>query len=131
MKLPGSASFDLERFIANYSDRPDILREILRLYREEAPERLQTIRNGIARPDYATVARAAHSLANTCGTLESLDGVREARALELAARHEEGEAARVSAQSLEAIVAAMVAEIDEYLAREERPESGGDNGHGA
>lgn len=129
MKLPGSASFDLQRFIANYSERSDILREILRLYCEEAPKRLQSIRDGIAASDDRAVGKAAHSLANTCGTLESLDGVREARALEIAARHGETETIRRKAQSLTAIVEAMVCEIDEYLAREDSSESGAGNGH--
>jgi HPt (histidine-containing phosphotransfer) domain-containing protein len=129
MKLPGPASFDLQRFVASYRERSDILREILCIYREEAPERLRSIRDGIAASDHRAVAKAAHSLANTCGTLESMDGVQEARALEIAARYGEEEKIRESAGSLTAIVEAMLSEIDDYLTRDGCTGSGAENGH--
>jgi HPt (histidine-containing phosphotransfer) domain-containing protein len=107
--------FDLNSFMAAYGDSPEIMREILRLYRDEAPARLSSIDEGIEEGDYGRVAKAAHSLANTSGTLQSKQAVQAARALENAAREAKPDECRSHASRLVQIVNGIVRQINSAL----------------
>ena len=111
----------LQRFIATHRESPPVMREILRLFAEEAPQRLRSIDEGLSTPgsastDCTAVAKAAHSLANTCGTLHCTVAVDEARALEAAARKERPESCLLHAARLVPIVSALVETVRAHLA---------------
>ncbi len=107
----------VEDFRRAYGDSPEVMREILRLYCDEAPRKLSAIEDGLARSDAEVVAKAAHSLANTSGTLQSKPAVRAARALEAAAREHDMSAAREHTDRLTPIVNAIVAWAERGLER--------------
>lgn len=107
-------AYDLAPFIANYEENQSVLREILRLFREEAPARLRTIEKGLADADFAPIAEAAHSLANTCGTLQSQDGTLAARQLETAARAGDAEGCNHALAELSGAVQEVLSAIDEF-----------------
>lgn len=115
------ASVGLQQFVETHRDNLPVMHEILQLFAVEAPERLASIEAALpddrAGCDYAAVAKAAHSLANTCGTLQCAVAVEEARALESAARDERPTPCLVHAGRLAPIVTALVEAVQSYLAR--------------
>lgn len=108
--------FALDAFRSAYGESPEILREICEIYREQAPQRIETIRRGIDASDFPEISKAAHSLANTSGTLKYDDAVVVARELEEAARNADLAACRASAIRLipmiEEMLSAVVAQVD-------------------
>lgn len=106
--------YDLSPFVRNYQENTAVLQEILRLFREEAPLRISTIEEGLARDDFKTVAEAAHSLANTCGTLQSDGGTLAARQLETAARGSDPDGCNQALAALSREVQAILSAIDEF-----------------
>ncbi|NBF39926.1 MAG: hypothetical protein GVY14_05870 [Spirochaetes bacterium] len=92
--------FDLAVLEAEYADAPDILEEIFSIFLEETPQRLQMLRDGIADGDAVAVKKAAHSLANTSGTLMAQRALTLARSTESAARDENFDEMRNRAELL-------------------------------
>ena len=92
--------FDIAALKAEYADAPEILEEIFSIFLEETPQRLQMLRDGIADGDAARVKKAAHSLANTSGTLMAQRALTLARATESAARDENFDEMRSQAKLL-------------------------------
>lgn len=92
--------FDLAALQAEHSDAPEILEEIFSIFLEESPQRLQMFREGIAEGDAAAVKKAAHSLANTSGTLMAQRALELARSTESAARDEDIDEMRGRAELL-------------------------------
>ncbi len=115
------ATVDLHPFIETHRDNPPVMHEILRLFAVEAPQRLVSIEAALPDErtgcDFAAVAKAAHSLANTCGTLQCSAAVEEARALESAAREERSTPCLVHARRLVPVVTALAEEVQAYIAR--------------
>lgn len=98
--------------------------EIMRLYREEAPQRLDSVRQGLAGSDFDAIASAAHSLANTSGTLQCPEAVSAAHALEKAARRADAEACRSEFGRLEPLVSDVIERLGEALAGEDPQPTG-------
>lgn len=96
----GQPSFDLAALETEYADAPDILEQIFSIFLEETPQRLQMLRQGIAENDAAAVKKAAHSLANTSGTLMAQRALTLARSTEAAARDENLDEMRAQAELL-------------------------------
>lgn len=94
------ASFDLAALESEFADAPDILEQILSIFLEETPQRLQMLREGIAEGDAAAVRKASHSLANTSGTLMAQRALTLARTTEAAARKEDLDEMRAQAELL-------------------------------
>lgn len=120
--------FDYGRFAAGYAASPAILEEIIALYLVEAPERVSTIREALADEDLEPVVRAAHSLANTSGTLLASDAVALSRSLEIAAREKNlAESRRVAAELLP-LIEAMISTVksESRTAEEETGDSRGE-----
>ena len=109
-------SYDVEQFRNTHRQNPEVMREIMRLYREEAPQRLETVRQGVAGSDFDAIAGAAHSLANTSGTLQCPEAVAAAHALEEAARRTDADACRREYERLEPLVGEVVERLGEALA---------------
>ncbi len=83
--------FDLETLQRNFDDAPDVLESILEIFSEEAPARVEAIRGALDQPDFQAIKKAAHSLANTTGTLQAERALQLSRATEEAARREDAE----------------------------------------
>jgi HPt (histidine-containing phosphotransfer) domain-containing protein len=79
-------SFDISEIEAEYADSPDILDEIFVIFESETPDRLERLSSGAETGDAAVVQKAAHSLANTSGTLRAERALTLARATEASAR---------------------------------------------
>lgn len=94
------APFDVSALEQEYADAPDILTEIFTIFAEETPERLEMLRSGIRESDAARVKKAAHSLANTSGTLRAERALWLARSTEAAAREEDTAAMTEHAERL-------------------------------
>lgn len=117
-------SYDLEAFRSAYRENREIMREIMRLYRDEAPQRLDTIRQGLASDSFDEIASAAHSLANTSGTLQCPDAVAAAHALEEAARRADADACGSELERLERFVGEVVGQIGDALAGDDPQPTG-------
>ncbi|MFP4638516.1 MAG: Hpt domain-containing protein, partial [Spirochaetaceae bacterium] len=76
------ATFDIRRLEKDFADNPEVLEEILAIFAGEAPERLEVLKRGIESGDAEAVRTAAHSLANTTGTLMANKATSLARSVE-------------------------------------------------
>ncbi len=106
--------FDLTRFLDGYADSPEILHEILALYATEAPERIDALAQALGSRDHAKISRAAHSLANTGGTLHASAVVDLARATEAAARAADTDACARIVPQLIVAVRAVIDSVESY-----------------
>lgn len=102
------APFDLSSLVAQYASAPDVLSEVLDIFLEEAPQRLESIRAGLEQDDPEKVKKAAHSLANTTGVLDAERALRLSRATEESAREGNGEEMSKRAE-------ALIREVDDIL----------------
>ena len=100
--------YTLTPLLEDYSDSPEILQEILRIFLDETPGRLEALRNGVQEDDRETVAKTAHSLANTTGTVRGETAMQQARDAEYAARHG-------SAEEMAEAVNALLEEVEQML----------------
>lgn len=111
-RLHELAPFDLGRFEQEYAEAPDIMAEILSIFTEETPGRIEMLEEGLREQDAGRVAKAAHSLANTTGTLTAERALTLARATEAAARAEDHELMAARGRQLAAEVRGILREID-------------------
>ena len=114
-RADGTPPFDLAALEAEYADAPEILEEIFSIFLEETPQRMEMLSTGLADDDAAVVTRAAHSLANTSGTLMAQRALALARATESAARDGELEEMQNRAELLMSEVEQI---LDKIRARE-------------
>ncbi|MFP4551563.1 MAG: Hpt domain-containing protein, partial [Spirochaetales bacterium] len=110
--------FNLDDFARSYTDSPEVLHEIFNLYVEEAPQRIKAVEAGLSSGDFDAVAKAAHSLANTSGTLQSTVTAEAARELESAARMKDEQQSEIAAKRLIALVRNILGRVEEYIADE-------------
>jgi len=107
--------YTLEPLLEDYSDSPDILRQILGIFLEETPQRLDALRSALQSGDRETIAKTAHSLANTTGTVRGENALSIARNAEYAARHESEEEMRDAVHVLLEEVEHMLSVMRDYL----------------
>jgi len=119
---PKQSVYDIRPFLNTYSDNQAVLSEILRLFEDEAPRRISSISEALPISGFDTIADAAHSLANTCGTLQSSSAAAAARKLEAAARAADEHGCRQAFTALSGLVEHMLAAVREARA------SSGDQG---
>lgn len=112
-----SEGYDIKEFVEAYTGHPEVLREILSIFKDETPQKLATLESAIAEGDLQTVDRTAHSLANTVGTLRARAAVESARATQSAARSGDSDAASVSSEVLAKHVAEILRQIGELESR--------------
>jgi len=103
--------FDLQELRANFGDAPEVLESIFDIFLEEAPERVEKIRRGLAEEDTRSVKEGAHSLANTTGTLQAERALRLARATEAAARDADLQALHLRGEMLIEEVESILVQI--------------------
>jgi HPt (histidine-containing phosphotransfer) domain-containing protein len=107
-----TAPFNISAIEAQYADAPEILEEIFSIFESETPERLENLETGAEAGNPKQVQKAAHSLANTSGTLMADRALKLARATEAAAREGELAAMRERAKLLAEEVRGILAQIE-------------------
>ena len=105
---------EIDQVIATYRDSPELLSEIFAIFLDEAPQRLQALQQAVAQRDFDSARRAAHSLANTTGTLRADEALKAARAAESAARSADGAGLKQAVSKLVQSVGEVVAAIEAY-----------------
>lgn len=106
-------AYNISSFVTAYEGSPEVMNEILAIFTEETPEKLERLQAALDANDFHTVDRTAHSLANTAGTLRAKEAVDVARETEAAARREDAEGARSAATRLIGLVQEMLRQIAE------------------
>jgi HPt (histidine-containing phosphotransfer) domain-containing protein len=107
--------FDVGQFEQDYSDAPELMNEIFSIFVEETPDRLEMLEEGIREGDAARVKKAAHSLANTTGTLGAKRALTLARQTEAAARGEDYELMQSLGEALAAEIRGILQQVDARL----------------
>jgi HPt (histidine-containing phosphotransfer) domain-containing protein len=106
----------LNEFIEMYQDDPEILEEILSIFLEETPERIEIIEGSIETKDFARITKAAHSIANSTGTLKASRSLHHARTLEQVSREENIEKVRETFPLLRENLNVLISEAEQWLA---------------
>lgn len=91
---PGNLSYDTAAFLEIYGDDEELKGEIIAVFTSETPGKLERMERAEQDGNWEEVARAAHSLANTAGTMRSDIMLSTCRELEAAARSGEEAKAR-------------------------------------
>ena len=105
------SGFEYWRFARAYADSPAVLEEITAIYLEEVPHRITTIEQSLDPVDFGVLIKAAHSLANTSGTLQAHGAVGASRELEAAARESDEQRTLDAATRLLPLVREMLERI--------------------
>ena len=98
-----------------YRGEEEAFREVLLLFQEGAPSRLELLKTALVQEDLPAAARAAHGLANLLGALRNYEGVGAARATERALNEGNLAAAKVSASICEEEVETVLQRTKEEL----------------
>lgn len=108
------SAYNIDDFIEVYAGDNEIIREIIDIFLEEAPQRLHSLQQADASGVYEGVDRVAHSLANTSGTLRAEETLDLSRAVEGAVRSgNQGEVASLLPQLIESL-SGVIAAVDSY-----------------
>lgn len=91
---PGNVGYDTAEFLEIYGDDEELKGEIIAVFTSETPGKLERIKQAEQDENWEELARAAHSLANTAGTMRSETMLSTCRELEAAARSGEEAKAR-------------------------------------
>lgn len=73
---------DIDELKAHYHGREDMIREILRIFQEDAPKALNRLQKDIETADAQDAIKAAHTLANLCGVIRATRAAERARELQ-------------------------------------------------
>ncbi len=121
MPYPADAPIDLEKTLERFENDRELLREVVSVFVEEAPERSQKIARAFAARDMEQLVRLSHSLKGVCGTMHA-EPLRElCYQVEMAARA--GDAQKVVEGT--PVLLAMLSELTDYLSGELRDGLGG------
>ncbi|HXG89864.1 MAG TPA: Hpt domain-containing protein [Vicinamibacterales bacterium] len=99
----------------NQPGEPDVVGEVLALFRVDAPGRIEAITQAAAAGDSAGLQRAAHTLKGAAGSIGATELQRVCRALEEAARAGHTVPASSSMAELHHAFAQVRAAIDQLL----------------
>ena len=97
-----------------------LLSQMLTLFREHAPQRVEAIRDAVAAQDWAAAAKAAHTMVSTAGSVGAMELMQRSRDLEEAVTL--GRPAEVPGLATE--IAAAFARVPDPLAAAERELTG-------
>lgn len=100
MESMDQSEYNLQALVDAYSDSLDILEEILSIFSEETPQRIESLEKAAEEKDFESVHRIAHGLANTTGTLKADHALSTAREIEKLAREERDEGLRELVEKL-------------------------------
>ena len=116
MESMAQTEYNLQALVDAYSDSLDILEEILSIFSEETPERLEALERAAEAKDFESVHRIAHGLANTTGTLKADHALLTAREIERLARAEQDEGLRELVETLSRQTREMLQHIEAHRA---------------
>jgi HPt (histidine-containing phosphotransfer) domain-containing protein len=105
--------FTLQELEALYAGDEEGLTEILSLFVQDAPERLDALRSGLESGDIPRAAESAHGIANLLGAVRNHSGVEAARETERSLNVQNLSEARGSAARCEKAVEAVLERIRE------------------
>jgi HPt (histidine-containing phosphotransfer) domain-containing protein len=80
------ANFEVAELLARVDNDRDLLRELLDIFKDDAPRHLETLRDAVARGDTAKVASEAHALRGMLSNLSAKKAGAAAATLEQLAR---------------------------------------------
>ncbi len=80
---------DVELLLSNYKGEYDLLRQIIRIFLQETPNKISHLSCALNTEDTALIATAAHSFINSAGMICAHNARSLARQLELAAKRED------------------------------------------
>ncbi|MGI4791370.1 MAG: response regulator [Janthinobacterium lividum] len=112
----GSAVFDTETALERTGDDPELLQEILELFREQLPPVQKEIRTALLRCDGPALERAAHSLKGAAANISAEEVRASAWALEEAARRMNWNEAAAAQARLETALPSLLTALDTYTA---------------
>lgn len=95
---------DRAQALTNVEGDTDFLQEILDIFLEEIPERIDTFNNSIEQRDYKRISSAAHSLKGVSLTIGAISCHLYSKQLEKAARMEDDERIREVFNHLEDVL---------------------------
>lgn len=119
-----AVSYNLTGFLREFSAHPEVLSEILRVFRLEVPERLSALRQAMEDRDSFRVSRIAHSLGSTAATFHAYDAQAVARRCEDYVKAGETDEAIREAEELICHLQIVLAHV-EKLSSHDAPESVG------
>lgn len=114
---PGNRLIDLTQVRRRFFDDLTLLREVFRMYMEDAPQRLRAVQEGLAAGDATAMSKAAHSLKGISGSVGSLPLSEAALVLEKAGRAGDLATARNGLPKVETLLEQTLTEIREILSR--------------
>ncbi len=74
--------YDPAGFLREFGSHPEVLTEILKVFREEVPRRIDALRQAVAARDSFRISRVAHSLGSTAATFHAYTAQAAARRCE-------------------------------------------------
>lgn len=114
--MSGGSDFTLAELKSVYQKDEESFREVLSLFTEDAPPRLERLEAALRGKDSTGAATAAHGLANVLGALRNYEGAAAARATEAALNEGDLPRAEMSASICRREVEATLRQIEEELA---------------
>lgn len=114
---PDGRLIDLAQVRRRFFDDLTLLREVFRMYTEDAPQRLRAVQEGLAAGDAMAMSKAAHSLKGISGSVGSLLLSEAALVLEKAGRVGDLATARDGLPRVETLLEQTLNEIREILSR--------------
>jgi CheY-like chemotaxis protein len=112
--LPKETLMDRALALVNVGDDPELLKTLCKLFIEKAPEVMGELRGAFERRDSGAMARAAHMLKGSLGTLGRSAPLDVARALEIAAREGRWSGVEESFTRLEQMMTSVLKELAEW-----------------
>jgi HPt (histidine-containing phosphotransfer) domain-containing protein len=97
----GEILIDRDQGLRNVDGDEEFFREILEIYREEIPERIESFQKHLEKNDFTTIISLAHSLKGVSLTVGALRVHELSKNIELAARAGEEETVRTLYPELE------------------------------
>ncbi len=111
------AEFDSKAALAAVAGDEDLLREIIELFLNEAPQNVEELQASLAEDDASAARRAAHKLKNSVAYFGAQNARNLATAIEDAAASGNLESARDQQEELVATLGRLQSELDRYATR--------------
>jgi HPt (histidine-containing phosphotransfer) domain-containing protein len=108
--------FDAAAFGRQTGGDPNLRREIIQMFLEDCPARVEAIRTAIGNRDQDALVEAAHSLKGACGYLSAVSAREEAALLEQIGRQGRvDQQAFTALERLDAAVTELMSELRKHL----------------
>ena len=109
-----NSDYDFQTLVTAYGDALDVLDEIIAIFLEETPQRIEKLKGALEGRNFEALHRVSHGLANTTGTLRADNALKLAREIEAHARKQETDGVPALIDSLESEVNEVLRQIEEY-----------------